>query len=202
MGDRKPSKPINIPKRRNNNVSPPKTKPHHHQNGRKEKTVSCSCLAPTNTNTNQKRHSRPLSPKTLRALTSLSISMGCKTSIRELEHTLRFTMPSSSSSSSSPIDTYLTDPTRSGSGSFQNDGVLSAGESSVAAECEFGFSRLDFRRSSLAGTVEYYRRHVFLCYKNPRVWPPRIEASEFDRLPRLLYAAVVARKGDMNKEVQ
>ena len=42
---------------------------------------------------------------------------------------------------------------------------------------------------------------MLLSYKNPRVWPPRIEAAEFDRLPRLLYAAVMARRGDMRKEV-
>ena len=42
---------------------------------------------------------------------------------------------------------------------------------------------------------------MFLCYKNPQVWPPRIEAAEFDRLPRLLSAAVMSRKGDMKKEV-
>ncbi|XP_027337453.1 altered inheritance of mitochondria protein 32-like [Abrus precatorius] len=45
------------------------------------------------------------------------------------------------------------------------------------------------------------RRHVFLCYKNPTVWPPRIEAAEFDRLPRLLYAAINARKADIKKEI-
>ncbi|KAK7305271.1 hypothetical protein VNO77_43173 [Canavalia gladiata] len=46
----------------------------------------------------------------------------------------------------------------------------------------------------------FYRRHLFLCYKNPMVWPPRIEAAEFDRLPRLLYAAINARKADINKQ--
>lgn len=46
----------------------------------------------------------------------------------------------------------------------------------------------------------FYRRHVFLCYKNPAVWPPRIEAAEFDRLPRLLHAAIIARKPNINKE--
>ncbi|KAL5101134.1 hypothetical protein RYX36_005461 [Vicia faba] len=92
---------------------------------------------------------------------------------------------------------YLVDP-RSASGSFQNEGLLSGGD---VADAEFGFSRPDFRQSSLVGTVELYERHVFLCYKNPRFWPPRIEAAEFDRLPRLLYAAVKARKNHMKKEV-
>ncbi|KAI4320847.1 hypothetical protein MLD38_034288 [Melastoma candidum] len=66
----------------------------------------------------------------------------------------------------------------------------------------FGFSRPEFRASTLSGTVELYHRHVFLCYKNPRVWPPRIEAAEFDRLPRLLSAAVTARKTDLKKQTR
>ena len=68
-------------------------------------------------------------------------------------------------------------------------------------DAEFGFSRPDFRTSQLAGSVEFYQRHVFLCYKNPQVWPPKIEASEFDQVPRLLSAAIMARKADMNKKV-
>jgi len=122
---------------------------------------------------------------------------------REREESLTFTIPSSSSHSSpitvsDQLDSYLADP-RSASGSFQNDGLLSSAD--AAADPDFGFSRPDFRQSPLAGTVEFYQRHVFLCYKNPRVWPPRIEAAEFDRLPRLLHAAVVARKPHMKKEV-
>ncbi|XP_045833222.1 uncharacterized protein LOC123924390 [Trifolium pratense] len=131
--------------------------------------------------------------------------MGSNNNNREREETLTFTIPSSSSHHSSPItvsdtlDSYLTDP-RSASGSFQNDGVLSGGGD--ATDVEFGFSRPDFRQSSLVGTVELYERHVFLCYKNPRFWPSRIEAAEFDRLPRLLYAAVKARKNQMKKETR
>ncbi|KAG5053466.1 hypothetical protein JHK87_005664 [Glycine soja] len=125
---------------------------------------------------------------------------------RERDEALTFTIPSSSSHSSpitvsDQLDSYLADP-RSASGSFQNDGLLSAGEAAAAADPDFGFSRPDFRQSPLAGTVEFYQRHVFLCYKNPRVWPPRIEAAEFDRLPRLLHAAVVARKSHMKKETR
>jgi len=69
-------------------------------------------------------------------------------------------------------------------------------------DAEFGFSRPDFRTSQLAGSVEFYQRHVFLCYKNPQVWPSKIEDSEFDQVPRLLFAAVMARKADMNKETR
>ncbi|XP_058742827.1 uncharacterized protein LOC131615695 [Vicia villosa] len=122
---------------------------------------------------------------------------------RDRDESLTFTIPSSSSHSSpitvsDTLDSYLVDP-RSASGSFQNEGLLSGGD---VADAEFGFSRPDFRQSSLVGTVELYERHVFLCYKNPRFWPPRIEAAEFDRLPRLLYAAVKARKNHMKKETR
>ncbi|KAL6577935.1 hypothetical protein OROMI_010263 [Orobanche minor] len=112
------------------------------------------------------------------------------------------------SSASSPIalsdaDSYLLDPSKIGSasGSFQNDaGFLGGGlDAGLISQAEYGFSRPDFRQGPLVGTVEMYERHVFLCYKNPQVWPPRIEAAEFDRLPRLLAAALAARKSDMQR---
>ena len=112
--------------------------------------------------------------------------------------------------SSSPVtvssaegDSFLLDPPSqigSASGSFQNEGLLSGGDGGTT-DVEFGFSRPDFRQSPLSGTVQFYERHVFLCYKHPQVWPPRIEAAEFDRLPRLLSAALLARKGEMKKQV-
>ncbi|KAJ7963600.1 Altered inheritance of mitochondria 32 [Quillaja saponaria] len=137
-------------------------------------------------------------------------STSTMTSNRDRDDNLTFSNPSSSSSPitvSDQLDSYLTDPSShigSASGSFQNDGILGAGDTggSSSSEAEFGFSRPDLRQSQLVGTVEFYERHVFLCYKNPRVWPPRIEAAEFDRLPRLLQAAVVARKSDMKKETR
>ncbi|KAG2299483.1 hypothetical protein Bca4012_011050 [Brassica carinata] len=94
------------------------------------------------------------------------------------------------SSSSSPItvsnhlDSFLGEST-SRSGSFESE--------SISEEADFGPEKL-------AGTVEFYERHVFLCYKKPSFWPARIEASEFDRLPRLLSSVVSARKSDMKKE--
>ncbi|KAK4439686.1 Altered inheritance of mitochondria protein 32 [Sesamum alatum] len=114
------------------------------------------------------------------------------------------------SSASSPIavsesDSYLLDASQIGSasGSFQNDGFLGGGyDSGLINEAEYGFSRPDFRQGPLVGTVELYERHVFLCYKNPQVWPPRIEAAEFDRLPRLLAAALAARKPDMKRQTR
>ncbi|KAF5950405.1 hypothetical protein HYC85_012398 [Camellia sinensis] len=109
------------------------------------------------------------------------------------------------SSTSSPIavsdgDSFLLDPNSqigSASGSFNNEGFLSL---DGGGDAEFGFFRTEFRQSPLVGTVDYYDRHLFLCYKNPQVWPPRIEAAESDRLPRLLSAALMAKKGDMKKQ--
>ncbi|GKV37373.1 hypothetical protein SLEP1_g45413 [Rubroshorea leprosula] len=121
------------------------------------------------------------------------------------------TFSSNPSSSSSPItvsehlDSYLQDPGShigSASGSYQNEGLLGDSASASNTDAEFGFSRPEFRQSPLSGTVQLYERHLFLCYKNPSVWPPRIEAAEFDRLPRLLSAAVSARKSDMKKKVR
>ncbi|XP_042492049.1 uncharacterized protein LOC122071726 [Macadamia integrifolia] len=91
----------------------------------------------------------------------------------------------------------------SASGSFQNDGLLTSDAGSGSnSDVEFGFLRADFRQSSLVGTVQIYDRHVFLCYKNPLVWPPHVEAAEFDRLPRLLSATLMARKADMTKKTR
>ncbi|OMP06984.1 Sucraseferredoxin-like protein [Corchorus olitorius] len=133
-------------------------------------------------------------------------------SSRERDDPLSF--PTNPSSSSSPItvsdhlDSYLQDPTShigSASGSYSNEGLLASAETASPSnsDVEFGFSRPDFRQQTpISGTVQFYERHVFLCYKNPSVWPPRIEAAEFDRLPRLLSAAVLARKSDMKKETR
>mgnify|MGYP004704303903 CR=1 FL=1 len=123
------------------------------------------------------------------------------------EDALSFLNPSTSSPVTvSDADSFLLDSSQIGSasGSFQNEGFLGGLDATAAAvniDAEFGFSRPDFRLSPLVGTVEFYERHVFLCYKNPQVWPPRIEAAEFDRLPRLLSAALCARKADMKRQV-
>ncbi|KAI3703774.1 hypothetical protein L1987_73969 [Smallanthus sonchifolius] len=87
----------------------------------------------------------------------------------------------------------------SASGSFQNEVFLGGFD---GGDDDFGFSRSEFRQSLLVGTVKYYERHVFLCYKKPQVWPPRIEAAEFDRLPRLLSAALTSRKSDLKRQTR
>lgn len=117
---------------------------------------------------------------------------------------LSFTnQPGSSPIQVSDADSFLhnLDPS-SASGSFQNEGFLNSLDGDASSAVDYGFMRPDFRVDSLVGTVDYYDRHVLLCYKNPQVWPPRIEAAEFDRLPRLLSAALAARKGDMKKQTR
>ncbi|KAI3848201.1 hypothetical protein MKW92_040674 [Papaver armeniacum] len=115
------------------------------------------------------------------------------------------------SSSSSPIQVsdYLgvegpNSQIGSASGSFQNEGFLTAGDagSGSNSDIEFGFLRPEFGQTSLVGSVQIYDRHVFLCYKNPQVWPPHVEAAEFDRLPRLLCAALLSRKAEMKKQTR
>jgi (2Fe-2S) ferredoxin len=124
---------------------------------------------------------------------------------RDRDDPLSFT--SNPSTASSPVtvsdylDNFLGEPT-SRSGSFQSESLLGGGGGESINDADFGFARPDFRSEQLAGTVQFYERHVFLCYKKPSVWPARIEAAEFDRLPRLLSAAVSARKGSMKKETR
>lgn len=97
-------------------------------------------------------------------------------------------------SSSSPItESSSLGESISRSGSFESES-LRGGDGESVSDADFGLEKL-------AGTVQFYERHVFLCYKKPSVWPARIEASEFDRLPRLLSSVLSARKTSMKKEV-
>ncbi|XP_062105677.1 altered inheritance of mitochondria protein 32 [Humulus lupulus] len=66
-----------------------------------------------------------------------------------------------------------------------------------ADEDKYGFSRPEMYQSNLAGTVDAYDRHVFLCHKNPEAWASRVEDSESDPLPKLLSSALKARKNDI-----
>ncbi|GFY83110.1 sucrase/ferredoxin-like family protein [Actinidia rufa] len=67
-----------------------------------------------------------------------------------------------------------------------------------AGDVEFGFRRPEMYKGKLAGTVEPYGRHVFLCYKSYESWPSRVEDSESEPLPKLLSAALKVRKNDIN----
>ncbi|KAL6136244.1 hypothetical protein ACLB2K_061544 [Fragaria x ananassa] len=63
---------------------------------------------------------------------------------------------------------------------------------------KYGFQRPEMFSIKLAGTVDAYDRHVFLCYKSPEAWPARVEGSESDPLPKLLSSAFKARKNDIS----
>ncbi|XP_042497149.1 altered inheritance of mitochondria protein 32-like [Macadamia integrifolia] len=71
-----------------------------------------------------------------------------------------------------------------------------------ADDLKYGFQRPEMYKSSLAGTVDPYDRHVFLCYKNAESWPSRVEDAEFDRLPRLLAAALKSRKDEIQGKIR
>ncbi|XP_028772357.1 uncharacterized protein LOC114729515 [Neltuma alba] len=67
----------------------------------------------------------------------------------------------------------------------------------TADDSKHGFSRPEMYKENLSGTVDAYDRHVFVCYKNHEVWPPRVEASDSDPLPKLLATTVKSRKNDI-----
>lgn len=64
---------------------------------------------------------------------------------------------------------------------------------------DFGFRRPEFGREKLAGTVQPYDRHVFLCSGSPNTWHPVVESP--DGMPRLLLSAINTRTGQMSKKV-
>ncbi|KAK6128308.1 hypothetical protein DH2020_037943 [Rehmannia glutinosa] len=68
----------------------------------------------------------------------------------------------------------------------------------VENDAKYGFERGEMYQSNLAGTVDPYERHVFLCYKSHESWPSRVEDSDSDPLPKLLASALKARKNDIS----
>uniref|UniRef100_A0A7N0ZY87 Sucrase/ferredoxin-like family protein n=1 Tax=Kalanchoe fedtschenkoi TaxID=63787 RepID=A0A7N0ZY87_KALFE len=72
----------------------------------------------------------------------------------------------------------------------------------LASDAEFGFTRPGFGQGLLAGSVDFYERHVFLRYKTPSLWPSNIGGEEIDELPRLLDAAVRTNKGCMKRQTR
>ncbi|XP_042502632.1 uncharacterized protein LOC122079912 [Macadamia integrifolia] len=98
------------------------------------------------------------------------------------------------SSFSGNHDGLTVDPSKS-----QIDGGVSVTD---AEDLKYGFQRPEMYKSSLAGTVDPYDRHVFLCYKNAESWPSRVEAAEFDRLPSLLAAALKSRKNEIQGKIR
>ncbi|KAK9705014.1 hypothetical protein RND81_07G027100 [Saponaria officinalis] len=61
----------------------------------------------------------------------------------------------------------------------------------------YGFDRPEMYTESVGNTVDFYQRHLFLCYKSPDAWPSRVEDSVDDRLPNLLNSALKSRKNDL-----
>lgn len=49
----------------------------------------------------------------------------------------------------------------------------------------------------LAGTINAYSRHVFLCYKSSEAWPSCIEGSESDPLPKFACALKARKNNDV-----
>lgn len=108
---------------------------------------------------------------------------------------------------SSHLATSETDPLATHQPSSRPSSLQSGSDSvlnsvSESNDSEFGFQRSEMNQLPLAGTVQIYERHVFLCYKNPQVWPSHVEAAEFDRLPRLLTATLKAKKSEMAKKTR
>ncbi|KAF5739598.1 hypothetical protein HS088_TW12G00807 [Tripterygium wilfordii] len=79
------------------------------------------------------------------------------------------------------------------------DNIDSASPISDADEndVKYGFKRPEMYSTDLAGTIAKYDRHVFLCYKGPKDWPPRLEASDADPLPKVFASVLKARKDDI-----
>ncbi|XP_075515152.1 altered inheritance of mitochondria protein 32-like [Primulina tabacum] len=67
---------------------------------------------------------------------------------------------------------------------------------------DYGFERAEMYQGNLAGTVNPYERHLFLCYKSHESWPSHIENSESDPLPTLLASALKARKKDFQVQTR
>nr|BAJ92474.1 predicted protein [Hordeum vulgare subsp. vulgare] len=103
-------------------------------------------------------------------------------------------------SHSSPTTAFAGDALLAPVASDAPDATLAAAAPDL--DKEFGFQREELGKEKLAGTVGFHERHVFLCYKGPEEWPSRVEASESDHLPRLLAAAIKARKPNLKKSTK
>lgn len=79
--------------------------------------------------------------------------------------------------------------------------AVSAPEAAAGEDAEYGFQRRGFGKGPLVGTVHQYDRHLFLCYKSPEVWPPNVEGSESDLLPRSLAGEIKTWQSSIDKKV-
>ncbi|XP_077227735.1 altered inheritance of mitochondria protein 32-like [Tasmannia lanceolata] len=66
-------------------------------------------------------------------------------------------------------------------------------------ELKHGFQRPEMYTIPLAGTVDAYDCHLFLCYKDPQRWPPRVEGSDF---PKLFVTALKSRMNEIPRNVR
>ncbi|CAL9136892.1 unnamed protein product [Musa acuminata var. zebrina] len=92
-----------------------------------------------------------------------------------------------------------------GGGSRTNEpvsGAVSAPEAAAGEDAEYGFQRRGFGKGPLVGTVHQYDRHLFLCYKSPEVWPPNVEGSESDLLPRSLAGEIKTWQSSIDKKTR
>ncbi len=64
-----------------------------------------------------------------------------------------------------------------------------------------GFGRPEMYKSALVGSVDYYERHLFLCYKDASSWPAKVEAADYDPLPHSLVTALKTRRSEMPVKV-
>ena len=80
--------------------------------------------------------------------------------------------------------------------------LLFSSMASDTSSTDTGFTRPEMYTEKLAGTVDTYDRHVFLYYKNPLSWPPRVEASDDHPLPKLVADTFKARKNDLALKVR
>ncbi|EPS67826.1 hypothetical protein M569_06948, partial [Genlisea aurea] len=69
-------------------------------------------------------------------------------------------------------------------------------------KAKYGFARSEMYEANLAGTVNPYDRHVFLCYKSHAAWPSHVENSDSDLIPKLFASALQARKNDITPKTR
>ena len=69
-------------------------------------------------------------------------------------------------------------------------------------DLKYGFQRPEMYKESITGTVDAYDRHVFLCFKSPEDWIPRVEGySDHGLLPKIFSSGFKARKNDIAVKV-
>lgn len=69
-------------------------------------------------------------------------------------------------------------------------------------DLKYGFQRPEMYKESITETVDAYDRHVFLCFKSPEDWIPRVEGyTEHGLLPKIFSSGFKARKNDIAVKV-